>query len=173
MREKMRIQKGVQLVEKKRGMEREKNRLREREKKRGLEKENRGFLIGVTGERIRGIFWGRRRGGWRGRKRGRGIVEEATDDPSRPILGGPTDQPILASFNNYVAVAIWKNDRVRQAVDVVHKWKALSASESTMTSAEKMANDVLRHLTGKGSSISSAFEEGTQSGSHTVGDDFE
>ncbi|KAK9094701.1 hypothetical protein Scep_026170 [Stephania cephalantha] len=38
-----------------------------------------------------------------------------------------------------------------------------------MTSAEKMADDVLRHLTGKRSSISSAFEEGTQSGSHTVG----
>ncbi|KAK9121369.1 hypothetical protein Syun_018986 [Stephania yunnanensis] len=54
-------------------------------------------------------------------------------------------------------------------MNVVQKWKALPASESTMTSAEKMADDVLRHLTGKRSSISSAFEEGTQLGSHTVG----
>ncbi|KAK9133105.1 hypothetical protein Scep_012633 [Stephania cephalantha] len=79
------------------------------------------------------------------------VVEEATDDPSRPISGGPTDRSILAT------------------VDIVQKWKTLSASESTMTSAEKMADDVLRHMTGKGSSISNAFEEGTQSGSHAVG----
>ncbi|KAK9158432.1 hypothetical protein Scep_005006 [Stephania cephalantha] len=34
------------------------------------------------------------------------VVEEATDDPSRPIPGGPTDRSILASFNNHVAAAI-------------------------------------------------------------------
>ncbi|KAK9166742.1 hypothetical protein Scep_001933 [Stephania cephalantha] len=65
----------------------------------------------------------------------------------------------MVSFNNHVAAAIWKNE----------KWKALSVSESTMTSAEKMADDVLRHMTGKGSSISRAFEKGTQSRSHIVG----
>ncbi|KAK9111743.1 hypothetical protein Scep_019262 [Stephania cephalantha] len=112
------------------------------------------------------------------------VVEEATDDPSRPIPGGPTDRSILVNFNNHVAATIWKNegniddpidddddllDLVRRTVDVVQKWKALPASESTMTLAEKMADDVLRHLAGKGSSISNAFEEGTQSGSHTVG----
>ncbi|KAK9125856.1 hypothetical protein Scep_014702 [Stephania cephalantha] len=90
----------------------------------------------------------------------------------------------VVGFNNHVAAAIWKNevntgdpidddddlvDRVRRAVDVVQKWKALPASGSTMTSAEKMTDDVLRHLTGKISSISSGFEERTQSGSHTVG----
>ncbi|KAK9083616.1 hypothetical protein Scep_030087 [Stephania cephalantha] len=42
------------------------------------------------------------------------VVEEATDDPSRPIPGGPTDRSILASFNNHVAAAIWKNETSRR-----------------------------------------------------------
>ncbi|KAK9100790.1 hypothetical protein Scep_024220 [Stephania cephalantha] len=60
------------------------------------------------------------------------VVEEATDDPSRPIPGGPTDRSILVSFNNHVAAAIWKNECVRRAVDVVQKWKALPARSHTV-----------------------------------------
>ncbi|KAK9118963.1 hypothetical protein Scep_017056 [Stephania cephalantha] len=60
---------------------------------------------------------------------------------------------------------------VGRAVDVVQKWKALPTSESSMTLAEMMADDVLRHLTGKNSATSGGFEQGTQSGSHTFADD--
>ncbi|KAK9114887.1 hypothetical protein Syun_021684 [Stephania yunnanensis] len=52
------------------------------------------------------------------------------------------------------------HQRVRRASDVVHEWKLLSASESNMTSAEKMEDDVFRHLTGKGSATSCGLNTG-------------
>ncbi|KAK9083485.1 hypothetical protein Scep_029956 [Stephania cephalantha] len=61
------------------------------------------------------------------------------------------------------------HQHVRRAVYVVQKWKTLLANEFTMTSTENMADNVLRHLTGKISYMSNGFEEGTQLGSHTVG----
>ncbi|KAK9166754.1 hypothetical protein Scep_001945 [Stephania cephalantha] len=76
-------------------------------------------------------------------------------------------------------------NHVRQAMDIVHKWKVLLSSESNKTSAEKMADDVLRHMTGKGSSTSATVASGgrepsrtfhhdsssTQSDYHTFADD--
>ncbi|KAK9128413.1 hypothetical protein Syun_017210 [Stephania yunnanensis] len=38
------------------------------------------------------------------------VVKEATDEPSRPIPSGCTDHSMLASFNNHVAAATWKNE---------------------------------------------------------------
>ncbi|KAK9145604.1 hypothetical protein Sjap_005507 [Stephania japonica] len=40
----------------------------------------------------------------------RKMVQEAEYDISKPCPGGPSDQTILSSFNNHVAVAIWNNE---------------------------------------------------------------
>ncbi|KAK9112625.1 hypothetical protein Scep_020144 [Stephania cephalantha] len=70
--------------------------------------------------------------------------KEAADDSSdEPFPGGPPNKELLTSFHNHVAAAIWNN----KAVDVVTMWKALLPSEIANTTAVKMSNDVLKHLT--------------------------
>ncbi|KAK9107338.1 hypothetical protein Syun_023349 [Stephania yunnanensis] len=43
------------------------------------------------------------------------VVQEPTDDPSRPIPDGSIDRSILSSFNNHMATAIYKKGSVKQA----------------------------------------------------------
>ncbi|KAK9118676.1 hypothetical protein Scep_016769 [Stephania cephalantha] len=120
-------------------LEREKKRLQEREnqmslirdKKRGLESENLRVLNRGHGRKIQRNLLGEKK---RGMER-----EERIERVSH------LREPMKMGKKGHVT-----RHRVRRVVDVVQKWKALPASESTMTSAEKMADDVLRHLTGKG-----------------------
>ncbi|KAK9097368.1 hypothetical protein Sjap_022865 [Stephania japonica] len=90
----------------------------------------------------------------------RKMVQEAEYDLSRPCPGGPSDQTILSSFNNHVAAVIWNNERLRQTVDVVLKWRSLPPGEADMAFAFKMADDVLMHLTGKGVASSATTTSG-------------
>ncbi|KAK9100984.1 hypothetical protein Scep_024414 [Stephania cephalantha] len=87
------------------------------------------------------------------------------------LVYGHGDRQIFYSVREWNVDTAMAIVGVLRDVDVVQKWKALSASETTMTSAEKMADDVLRHLTGKGSSTSGGFKERSQSGSDIFGDD--
>ncbi|KAK9147201.1 hypothetical protein Scep_005958 [Stephania cephalantha] len=110
-REKNPHQKRAQLVIK-RELEREKKRLQERDNKRGLIREKKMVLESenlrdmkrghvrkiqrnLLGEKKRGMERERRRERARGKRASSSsrVVEEATDDPSRPIPGGPTTVP--------------------------------------------------------------------------------
>ncbi|KAK9109105.1 hypothetical protein Sjap_017165 [Stephania japonica] len=51
-------------------------------------------------------------------------------------------------------------DRLRRTVDVMLKWRSLPPGEADMTSAFKMADDVLMHLTGKGVASSATTTSG-------------
>ncbi|KAK9137979.1 hypothetical protein Sjap_008573 [Stephania japonica] len=51
-------------------------------------------------------------------------------------------------------------DRLRRTVDIVLKWRSLPPGEADMTSAFKMTDDVLMHLTGKGVASSATTTSG-------------
>ncbi|KAK9107332.1 hypothetical protein Syun_023343 [Stephania yunnanensis] len=79
------------------------------------------------------------------------VVEGATDDSSRPILGGPTDCSIFTSFNNLVAAAICKNKslafnmypgNISSSID--HKLdRLISIMEHLLSSGEVQVNPAM------------------------------
>ncbi|KAK9119458.1 hypothetical protein Scep_017551 [Stephania cephalantha] len=94
--------------------------------------------------------------------------KKPTDDPSTQFTGRPKNQFLLKSFNNYVTTAIWNNDRVRQAVEVVTVRKALPPGVGNRVSAVKMVDEVLKHHTLIGSSATSGTTTFTATQSQPV-----